>query len=250
MKKLRVMKVAFDTTIEPYEIPAFRGAIASKVGLEHEWFHNHNNAGLKELPAHVDAYTEDQQQFHNRYPLIQYKISANRHQMRPMMMCLGECVEEAHKFFSKSDWTVNLNGRLQTLSISDLQVKQYNIRTWDQEFYYNIFRWQALNSDNWREYQQLEGIVEQTQLLENILAGHIKAFVQGIGWDITETITPKILHIKNEKWISYKKVKVKCFDLSFKTNVFLPEFIGLGKGVAKGLGVVRKRVEERKRVKR
>jgi len=35
MKKLRVMTVAFDTTIEPYEIPAFRGAIASKVGLEH-----------------------------------------------------------------------------------------------------------------------------------------------------------------------------------------------------------------------
>ena len=86
MKKLRVMTVAFDTTIEPYEIPAFRGAIAAKVGLEHEWFHNHNNEGLKQVPNHLDAYVESQQQYHNRYPLIQYKISANRHQKRPMLI--------------------------------------------------------------------------------------------------------------------------------------------------------------------
>jgi len=141
MKKLRVMTVAFDTTIEPYEIPAFRGAIAAKVGLEHEWFHNHNNEGLKQVPNHLDAYVESQQQYHNRYPLIQYKISANRHQKRPMLMCLGDCVEEAHKFFSKSDWTVSLNGRIQKLSISNLNVNQYNIRTWENEFYYNIYRW-------------------------------------------------------------------------------------------------------------
>lgn len=247
MKKLRVMTVAFDTTIEPYEIPAFRGAIAAKVGLEHEWFHNHNNERLKVIPAKLSDYEEDQQQYHNRYPLIQYKISANKYQKRPMLMCLGDCVEEAHKFFAKPDWTVSLNGRIQQLSISNLKVNQYNIRAWEQDFYYNIYRWQALNSDNWRAYQKLEGIVEQTQFLENILAGHIKAFVQGIGWHTTEEIHPKILHIKNEKWISYKKVKVKCFDLSFKTTVFLPEFIGLGKGVAKGLGVVRKTIKQKQK---
>ncbi|MEM6318139.1 MAG: CRISPR-associated endonuclease Cas6 [Bacteroidota bacterium] len=245
MKKLRVMTAAFDTNIEPYEIPAFRGAIASKVGLQHEWYHNHNNQNLEEIPLHLNDYEEEVQVYHNRYPLIQYKISANRHQKRPMLMCLGECVEEAHKFFSKPDWTINLNGRVQKLSISNLNVNQYTIQTWENEFYYNIYRWQALNSENWRAYQKLEGIVAQTQFLENILAGHIKAFVQGIGLDLTETIQPKILQIKNEKWISYKKVKVKCFDLSFKTNVFLPEYIGLGKGVAKGLGVVRKMVKRK-----
>lgn len=41
--KLRILSVAFDTPIEPWELRAFRGAVARKAGWEHELFHNHNN---------------------------------------------------------------------------------------------------------------------------------------------------------------------------------------------------------------
>ena len=60
-KALRLLSVTFQSTIEPWELPQFRGAMAHKVGLEHEWFHNHNN----EDP--------DKPKLHYRYPLIQYK---------------------------------------------------------------------------------------------------------------------------------------------------------------------------------
>jgi hypothetical protein len=43
MKNLRILQVAFDTEIQPYELPYFSGAVARKVGIEHEWFHNHDN---------------------------------------------------------------------------------------------------------------------------------------------------------------------------------------------------------------
>jgi len=240
LKKLRVLTVSFDTSIEPFQIPAFRGAIAAKVGLEHEWFHNHNNAGMAQLPKDVSDYN-GQGQYHNRYPLIQYKISAHRQQKRPMLMCLDECVEEAHKFFAKPDWTINLNGEIRTLSIANLNVNQFNLQLWDTTFYYKIYRWQALNTDNWKAYQQLEGRVAQLQFLERILEGHIRGFMQGIGWKTVDYPTATILEVIQEKWISYKGVKVKCFDLQFKTNAFIPEFVGLGKGAAKGLGVVRRR---------
>jgi hypothetical protein len=73
MKNLRILQVAFDTEIQPYELPYFRGAVARKVGIEHEWFHNHDN---------TNGGT------HNRYPLIQYKLDTYKGQMRPMLLCL------------------------------------------------------------------------------------------------------------------------------------------------------------------
>jgi Cas6b N-terminal domain len=86
MKNLRILQVAFDTEIQPYELPYFRGAVARKVGIEHEWFHNHDN---------TNGGT------HNRYPLIQYKLDTHKGQMRPMLLCLDEAIEEAHHFFSQ-----------------------------------------------------------------------------------------------------------------------------------------------------
>ncbi|MFW5721489.1 MAG: CRISPR-associated endonuclease Cas6 [Bacteroidota bacterium] len=47
----------------------------------------------------------------------------------------------------------------------------------------------------------------------------------------------------NEKVITYKDVKHQTFDVSFKTNIFLPEYIGLGKGVSIGFGTVKTRKE-------
>jgi len=41
MNKLKYLKVLFEGEIAAHEIPAFRGAIAQKVGLGHILFHNH-----------------------------------------------------------------------------------------------------------------------------------------------------------------------------------------------------------------
>jgi len=42
---LRVLTVHFDTPIEPWELPAFRRAVARKGGWEHQHFHNNNETG-------------------------------------------------------------------------------------------------------------------------------------------------------------------------------------------------------------
>jgi len=48
------------------------------------------------------------------------------------------------------------------------------------------------------------------------------------------------LEVLKEKPITFKGGRRQCFDIRFKTNVFLPEYIGLGKGTSKGFGVVRR----------
>jgi len=68
MKKIRILTVIFDTEIKGYEIPAFRGAVVDKVGLENIIFHNH-------LSGNTFLY---------KYPLIQYKVIRNN----PAIQCI------------------------------------------------------------------------------------------------------------------------------------------------------------------
>ena len=237
MKKLRMLRVAFDTHIRPFEIPAFRGAIASKVGLEHEWFHNHNNS---KQAVDVDNLQDlSTTRYHYRYPLIQYKTKHHNGAFQPMIICLGEGVEEAHKFFAQSNWEVDINGQQHQLSISKLDVHQHNIQVWEREFTYNLFKWQALNQKDFRYYQQLEALSDRYQFLDDKLVKNIVAFGMGIGWTTDTPIKAKVVKMRNEKYVRYKGQRVLSFDLTFKCNVALPEYIGLGKGVSKGFGVVR-----------
>jgi hypothetical protein len=76
-------------------------------------------------------------------------------------------------------------------------------------------------------------------LLESILKGNILSFAKGIGWDIDREISLRIDTIEKVRPVTFKEQKVLAFDVTFRTNVFLPDYLGLGKGVSLGFGTVR-----------
>jgi hypothetical protein len=227
MKKLRILAVSFDTHIQPYQLSAFRGAVASKVGWEHDWFHNHDNS------------TEGGGKTINRYPLIQYKLDTRGDQMRPMLLCLDEAIEEAHHFFSQPEWSVTIKDQQHNLAIAQLRVNQYTLNVWQRPFSYRLHKWLALNSENYKLWQNLEGLGERVEFLEQKLRNHILSFAKGVDWTIEEKIEVKILSFQEPEWIAYKNIKTLAFTLDFKANISLPDFIGLGKGASRGLGVVK-----------
>jgi hypothetical protein len=141
MKKVRILKVSFDTSIEPYQLPAFRAAIAHKVGLQHDWFHNHDNT---------------KGQFHYRYPLIQYKLDTFKGQMRPMLFCLNNAVEAAQHFFEQLDWGIQIDTHFHHLSVGNLDACQHHLKVWSDAFFkYRLHKWQALNPDNYKIWKTL-----------------------------------------------------------------------------------------------
>ncbi len=229
---LRLLSVTFDTQLDPWELPRFRGAVARKVGLEHEWYHNHN--------AETDGY-------HQRYPLIQYKLDTHKGQQRPMLLCLQQGVEEAHHFFSQPDWSLRIGVHEHPLRIARLHVDQLALEVSPQPYTYRIHKWKAFNPENYEHWQSLRGIAEQFAFLERLLTAHIIAFAEGVGWQIPERFELKIVELLKKEWLSYKDLKVLAFTMDFQVNVTLPEFVGLGKGAGVGFGVVRRqRVIERR----
>lgn len=217
-KKIRVLQVVFDTEIKAYEIPAFRGAIVKKVGLENILYHNHLNGNG----------------FLYKYPLIQYKI-IKRH---PAIICVDYGVDEIHKFFENQDWSIKISDRWLDMKIEHLNMNQFTMNVWDKMFRYNIKNWIALNAENYQKYQELEGIVEQTQFLEKKLVGNILSFAKGIEWTVENEIKLNITKILDTRLVNLKGQKLSGFNLDFKTNIFLPNYIGLGKSVSLGYGNV------------
>lgn len=225
MRKLRILSVSFDAHIQPWELPRFRGAVARKVGLEHEWYHNHNN---------------ETGGYHQRYPLIQYKLDTHNGQIRPMLLCLDQGIEEAHHFFSQANWDLRIGEQEHEMRIAQLHVNQHTLHVWEHPMHYRIHKWKAFNTENYAHYNSLKGIAEQFAFLERLLATHIIAFASGVGWNAEPRFEVKITDMLKKEWIEHKGIKMLAFTMEFEANVSLPDFIGLGKGAALGFGVVRR----------
>ncbi len=218
MKKIRVLYIEFDNELKAYEIPAFRSAIIKKAGKDHILFHNH----LKD-------------NFRYAYPLIQYKV-ANNH---PVILCIEEGIEEIHHFFNNKQWKIAINGKKHELKIKRLNVNQFVMQVWDKNFNYEIRNWLALNQKTYNVFKKIEDEEEQKIFLEKILTGNILSFAKGINWTIDKPIKLDIKKIKETKLIKIKNTKFETYTLTFTTNVFLPNYTGLGKNVSKGFGIVK-----------
>jgi hypothetical protein len=222
MIKIRTLQIHFDMPVEPWELDAFRGAVAGVVGHEHVLFHNHLQEG-----------------FRYRYPLIQYKLVDRR----PMIYCIGEAVEEVHHFFREHKGMLLLNGRSYDIRVHRVKADMFTFQVWDQWFTYHISKWHALSQKNYQEYRQLTNDNERHLLLEKILKGNILAMAKGLEWQVDKHIDLRISQIEREDVLPYKNKKIISISARFTTNVSLPEYIGLGSHTSAGFGMVRKIVK-------
>lgn len=220
LKKLRTLLVKFDNALNIWEVPAFRGAVIEKVGREHLLFHHH--------------LTDKKHYF--QYPMVQYK-SLNRY---AGILCLGDGVDEIHKLFNHSTWDINLKEEIITLTIEKLNLDNFVLNIGHETYKYNLWRWLALNEKNYKKYKSIDNEIEKINLLEKILIGNILSFAKGIGWDIKNEIKIRINNIKKTRDIKYKDVHLMALDVDFMSNAQLPDYIGLGKGVSHGYGVIKK----------
>jgi hypothetical protein len=218
-KEIKILKAVFDGQISTREVPKFRGAVVEKVGRENILFHNHLN----------------QHAFRYSYPLVQYKQFAGN----PIILCIDQGVDEIYKFIENIHWKLTIGRRSLDMKIRDLQVEILTLQVDNQEHQYKLFNWIALNEKNFKIFHQMETRAERNHFLEKILKGNMLAFAKGIGWRIEKTIKASIIDIESAKPLKFKGHPLLCFTLRFKTNVILPGFIGLGKGVSRGFGIVK-----------
>ena len=217
--RIKILIVSFDFEIQRREIPAFRAAVAEKVGRENVLFHNHEDG-----------------KFRYGYPLIQYKVF-RRH---PTILCIDRGSEEILKLFRQADWNIVLHGRTVDARIKYLHHDYFHCEFLENPLEYRIRNWFALNEENFEKYINLGDEGEKNEVLRRILTGNIISFAKGIRWNLDQQLGVTIPRLHVKRLFNFKDHQMVGFDLDFTANVVLPDGIGLGKSVSRGFGVIGK----------
>lgn len=215
--KIKYLSIIFENQLKPWQLSEFRTNIIQLVGKENILFHNHVGKG-----------------FRYKYPLIQYKIIHRN----PALVCINEGTDEIHTFFQEKNRQIYINNLNYELQIKQLQMNIFTMQVWDKTFNYAICQWLPFNEENFETFKKICNENEQNQFLIQILTGNILSFAKGINWNIDKNIIITQLNIHKKAENTIKGIKFLSIDAKFTTNVFLPRYIGLGKAVSKGFGIV------------
>ncbi|MDR0893481.1 MAG: hypothetical protein LBN24_12885 [Mediterranea sp.] len=218
MKQVHILVVRFRNELRFASIPRFRGAVNAMLQSHDLLFHNHTPTG-----------------FRYSYPLIQYK----RMNGRAALVCLEEGAESIGDFFAHIRQPVAYGeGDPAPLELESVQADKVLVQVWDTSFAYSLRKWIPLNSENYARYQGLESLKERIEFLERILTGNILSFAKGLGIEIEQELRCSITDLTPLSPLIYKGIKFAAFDVAFRSNISLPGYIGLGKGVSHGFGTV------------
>jgi hypothetical protein len=225
MDKIKTLIIQFSNILERYEIPLFRGAVIASLDDKNILFHNHLGNKFRYL-----------------YPLIQYK----RIHKKAAIICVSDGTEAIGEFFSSCNFKFKIGERDVEMEIEDIKANQTLIQCWNDTFEYRVRDWLALNSSNYELYNSATGLVEKTQILERVLTGNILSFLKGVGIHLSEKLQCDISSVAEPRIVISKGVKLMGFDIEFKSNISLPDFIGLGKNASIGYGILTRKHNDKK----
>lgn len=221
---IKTLLIKFQNKISASEIPLFRGAVINSLDEKLVLFHNHVNDKLRYA-----------------YPLIQYK----RIDGRAAIMCIGEGADTVWEFFQSANFNIHLGERRIKLQLGDLLHQDYNIAVDDKRYYaYSITEWLPLNQDNYEQYIHLDDLGRQVAMLNRILTGNILSMCKGLGIYLDQKVETVITSLSPSKEVRFKNVPVISFDVTFHTNTYLPDNIGIGKHVSVGFGTIKNQNEK------
>lgn len=217
MSELHLVKIIFKQHLSQRDLSRFRGVV---IGLadNDQLTHNHDGSGFK-----------------YSYPKIQYKI-INGH---PAIIGIGEGGLLLKRIFTdKTSFSCHLGYREVLFEIGAVEDIYSEIALTDRLYSYHIDRWQPLNNRNLPEFNRCTGLLDRVVLLEKILTGNILSCAKGLGVFFRERIVCKIDSLDYDGNTAYKGVEMLNFSADFKTNVLLPQWIGLGKSASLNHGTI------------
>ena len=193
-----------------------RGYFAETFGQQSDLFHNHQADGSTIY----------------RYPLIQYKV-VDKH---PMVVGINEGAQLITERFLSINQIV-INEKQHPLQQKNLKSETVDVAIYNDLFTYQFLTpWLALNQHNHLQYEKVDDVGKR-QLLKKTLTGNLLTCAGGLGYRLTEQLLVNL--VVHPIIINFKNKKMTGFKGSFTTNLWLPNFVGIGKSSARGFGTIK-----------
>ena len=203
-----------------------------------------------DIPYYVDAITRrsinNKDRFHQFMlcgnPYVYPDIQLKRINGQATLICIGEGTEHIGGFFEsvneKAGSQLIIDGKQATFGIDSVKAEKIIIQAWETAFTYSIRRYLPLSRENCLEYQKMTDDGARHGFIAHILKSNILFFAQHLGLDFDREVVCLITELEEKAKVKYKNHMFLPFDLKFRTNVSLPDYVGLGIGVSHGFGTV------------
>jgi len=216
---LRLATTQLNYNLKADEIPALRRFINLFIGAENDLFHNH----------------QSYEKLHYRYPLVQYKSAGGKatllgltekgtealHALLQHPQFRSQCIEWIGEQFALTEETTD------TLLLHTVTANTYHLSNYI-----------ALNANNLQDWIEHPSLPARAALLERCIVGHILKFASAIKWLLPpKSLQVELLDFKFHNTRAFEN-NFLAFEVIFRTNITLPEGIGLGKAVSHGFGIV------------
>lgn len=237
-----VTTLTLDLPMRPEHLYAFRGAVIETVmahqavfeaaGLRTDYFHNHREQDQGTEPDTLEATSEL-----FRYPLIQYKV---RHR-RAEIVGIGPAAKAPELWLAMVSGQLNMRGRKHTFGVYALEHQHWSPVHTDTLQTYRINQWLPLNVKNYEAWQRSPRLTDKVSLLDQALWGNVFSLLESQALNPDRENTE--LFVSTIDYQGYRKAyksTLLALDVTFCTNLSLPEEIGLGQKISLGFGKVQR----------
>lgn len=216
---LQLLTTTFDLPLTLAEIPRWRGAWCEMAGWQADRFHNHRSGDGKVI---------------YRYPLLQYRA----YRRQAGFVAIKEAVKDVQQTLAGNEWQIRWKDTPTSLGMLNLQLETYELHLDKKSHTYRIRNYLPFNAENFAQWQKTELLQDKISLLTRLIPGHLISFAKGISWRIPGRFEVEITNLTRQRPVTLHEVLRPAFDLEFRTQLFLPSGIGIGKGVSHGFGVL------------
>jgi len=206
-----------------------------------------NSSQIHKLRGYVGNLFKDHDLIHNhnvttgrliyRYPLIQFKLI---NKTPAIIAVTDKATQVFTDIFMQMD-KININGAIIPVYEKNMEVENADFGYSDETFMYEfVSPWIALNQKNYQIYSKATHVEEKQNLLKRSMIGNVLSMSKGLDYRLeTEQRLKPDLQLK-EKTVKLKGKTMIGFTGFFKINFIIPDYLGIGKSVSRGFGVVQK----------
>lgn len=245
-KNINTIQITFNLPLHPGLISKWRGAVIEAVGVEKDWLHNHYNilhntvgegnfedTDIQQEAVSTEPLVFTENKLYHRYPLVQYRAVKGK----AAIFAMGEGIDAISKwlFSNKSDF--RFNGKEYHLKIDNIQEGACSMELHTEQcFTYRLLDWIALNEKYYAQWRAADNLIQRVELLNHLLNTHIMTFTRGVSFDNESRIEAQLLNLTSMKKVSMHNMNRIAFNVLFRSNLLLPDFIALGRATAFGFG--------------
>jgi len=229
---ITTLTAQFNQPLKAQQLQSFRGAIIERAiqlkaqfkaaGIPTDLWHQHKE--------------EEADKLHYRYPLIQYQLK----QGKASITALGDGVAALKIWLQHNTqpikWAGQKHPKVQLSLLGYPTEQTVNVNITDQQNTYRLYKWIALNQQQFNQYVEAPDLIAKTKILQQALQNHLVALSFTLLPGNRQAISSQIIELTGRQQVTAYGNKLFAFNVVFSTNIKLPHFIGIGKAVSIGFG--------------